>query len=72
MAENGRKWVAAGKWWKMDFRAFPVIPLLLDASEPAEEPAPDSTVGESGIIPLNVILNFIIIVVYGEIYFDHE
>lgn len=43
-----------------------------DASEPAEEPAPDSTVGESGIIPLNVILNFIIIVVYGEIYFDHE
>ena len=29
MVENGGKWISAGKWWKMDFRAFPVIPLLL-------------------------------------------
>ena len=29
MAENGGKWISAGKWQKMDFRAFPVIPLLL-------------------------------------------
>ena len=30
MAENGGKWISAGKWWKMDFRAFPVILLLLE------------------------------------------
>ena len=30
MAENGRKWISAGKWQKMDFRAFHVIPLLLN------------------------------------------
>ena len=29
MAENGRKWISAGKWWKMDFRVFCAIPLLL-------------------------------------------
>ena len=29
MVENGRKWVAAVIWQEMDFRAFPVIPLLL-------------------------------------------
>ena len=28
-SENGRKWIFAGKWQKMDFRAFYVIPLLL-------------------------------------------
>ena len=30
MVENGGKWISAGKWWKMDFRAFPVILLLLE------------------------------------------
>ena len=29
MVENGRKWISAGKWQKMDFRVFRVISLLL-------------------------------------------
>ena len=27
MAENGRKWVAAGKWQEMDFRVFHVVAI---------------------------------------------
>ena len=29
MVENGRKWIFAGKWQKMDFRVLCAIPILL-------------------------------------------
>ena len=30
MVENGRKWVAAGKWQKMDFRVFYVVAIEVE------------------------------------------
>ena len=33
MVENGKKWISAGKWQKMDFRVFLVNPLLLRTIE---------------------------------------
>ena len=31
--KNGRKWISAGKWQKMDFRVISVIPLLMEYIE---------------------------------------
>ena len=33
MAENGRKWVAAGKWQEMDFRVFHVVTIEVEKKE---------------------------------------
>ena len=36
MAENGRKWVAAGKWQEMDFRVFLVMVIEVARKTMAE------------------------------------